>query len=67
MTILVMKIGVGDFKARCLAILDELHHEGGQIILTKRGKEIARIIPIQPHLEGLHNPLAGVVMRPDWR
>ncbi len=61
-----MKIGVGEFKARCLAILDELHHEGGQIILTKRGKEIAQITPLQPISETA-SPLSGVVMRPDWR
>lgn len=62
-----MKIGIGDFKARCLALLDELHHEGGSIILTKRGKEIAQVLPIQPHLENLPNPLSGVVMRGDWK
>jgi prevent-host-death family protein len=60
-------IGVGEFKARCLGLLDELHQEGGQIVLTKRGQPIARIVPIQPKFETLENPLAGVVMRPDWR
>lgn len=62
-----MNIGVGEFKARCLGLLDELHQEGGQIILTKRGQPIARVVPVQPKLELLENPLAGVVMRPDWR
>jgi prevent-host-death family protein len=62
-----MNIGVGEFKARCLGLLDELHQEGGQIVLTKRGQPIARVVPIQTKLESLENPLAGVVMRPDWR
>lgn len=64
---MVMKIGVGDFKARCLALLDDLHHEGGRIILTKRGKEIAQVTALRPEWEGMPNPLAGVVMRGDWK
>lgn len=62
-----MNIGVGEFKARCLGLLEELHQEGGQIILTKRGVPLARVVPIQSTIETLENPLAGVVMRPDWR
>lgn len=62
-----MNIGVGEFKARCLGLLDELHQEGGQIVLTKRGVPLARVVPIHSKIEALENPLAGVVMRPDWR
>lgn len=61
-----MKIAVGDFKARCLAIIEELHQNGGQVILTKRGRDIASLAPITPD----SNPdshLEGVQMRPDWR
>jgi len=64
---MVMKIGLGEFKARCLALIDEIHREGGQIVLTKRGKEVAQITPISTGLENLTRPLSGVVMRPDWR
>jgi antitoxin (DNA-binding transcriptional repressor) of toxin-antitoxin stability system len=63
-----MKIGLGDFKARCLALIDEIHREGGQIILTKRGKEVAQINPLpKTGQDGVISPLSGVVMRPDWR
>jgi antitoxin (DNA-binding transcriptional repressor) of toxin-antitoxin stability system len=62
-----MKIGLGDFKARCLALIDELHREGGQIILTKRGKEVAQVTPMPKGQSEMTNPLSGVVMRPDWR
>ncbi len=62
-----MKIGVGEFKARCLGLLDELHQEGGQIILTKRGRPIAQILPVEGVDPTRENPLGGVVMRPDWR
>ncbi len=61
-----MQIGVGEFKARCLAILEELHQNGGQVFLTKRGRAIACISPIMEGQEP-DQPLEGVQMRPDWR
>jgi len=61
-----MKIAVSDFKARCLALLDELYNENGQILLTKRGKVIAKILPMQEE-EPDRTGLDGVQMRPDWR
>lgn len=61
-----MQIGVGEFKARCLAILEELHQHGGQVFLTKRGRAIACISPIREDLDAT-KALEGVQMRPDWR
>lgn len=37
------KIGAAKFKAQCLELLDELDDDG--LIVTKRGKPIARIVP----------------------
>jgi antitoxin (DNA-binding transcriptional repressor) of toxin-antitoxin stability system len=61
-----MKISVSDFKARCLALLDELYTQNGHILLTKRGKVIAKILPSQEE-EPSRTDLEGVQMRPDWR
>ena len=36
-------IGVTKFKEQCLALLDQLEPEG--LIVTKRGKPVARVIP----------------------
>ena len=38
----------GEFKAKCLAILDEVNRSGQDIVITKRGKAVARLIPV-PH------------------
>jgi prevent-host-death family protein len=38
-------ISAAEFKAKCLRILDELKPEG--ILITKRGKPIARVIPAE--------------------
>jgi prevent-host-death family protein len=39
-------IPAGEFKARCLALLDEVQASGEEIIVTKRGKPVARVVPV---------------------
>ena len=38
-------IGATEFKARCLALLDEIEDQGGTITVTKRGRAVAIIAP----------------------
>jgi len=35
------------FKARCLALMDEVAATGISIIVTKRGKPVARLVPLE--------------------
>jgi prevent-host-death family protein len=47
-------IGAAQFKEQCLAILDEVGPEG--IIVTKHGKPVAKLIPMEAdsaHLIGI--------------
>jgi prevent-host-death family protein len=37
-----------EFKARCLAILDEVAETGEPVTITKRGKPVARLMPPLP-------------------
>ena len=39
------KIGAAKLKERCLALLDDLTPEG--VIITKHGKPVARLIPVE--------------------
>jgi prevent-host-death family protein len=39
-------IGAGAFKAKCLAIIDDVHANGGELIITKRGKPMAKLVPV---------------------
>ncbi len=34
------------FKARCLALLDEVAHSHTTIVVTKHGKPVAKLVPI---------------------
>ena len=39
-------IPAGEFKAKCLALLDEVAAGGEELIVTKRGKPVARVVPL---------------------
>jgi prevent-host-death family protein len=57
---MVMKqVPAAKFKATCLALLDEVDPEG--IVITKRGKPVARLIPFATDSSVLIGALAGKV------
>lgn len=34
-----------EFKARCLSLLDEVRHTGEELLISKRGKPVAKVVP----------------------
>ncbi|HEY3352978.1 MAG TPA: type II toxin-antitoxin system Phd/YefM family antitoxin [Polyangia bacterium] len=42
-------IPAGEFKARCLALLDEVARTGRAVRVTKRGRPVARVVPLEEH------------------
>lgn len=48
---MVMKdetIKASEFKARCLALLDDVAETGRPLAVTKRGRLVARVVPASP-------------------
>ena len=47
-------IPAGRFKAECLRLLDEVAESGETIVVTKRGKPVAKLQPLEepPSLKG---------------
>ena len=41
----------GEFKAKCLAIMDRVAETGGQVIITKYGHPVAALVPCPPPVE----------------
>ena len=41
-----------EFKAKCLAILDEVARTGEPVTILKRGKPVAQLVPPVPRGEG---------------
>ncbi len=51
------EIGAAKFKEQCLALLDNLDADG--LIVTKRGKPVARVIPYETNDGDLIGSLRG--------
>ena len=43
-------IGITEFRRQCLALLKDLPEEG--IVIAKRGRPIARVVPMRPIRKG---------------
>jgi prevent-host-death family protein len=39
-------VTAASFKAHCLALLDEVAATGESIVVTKRGRPVARVVPL---------------------
>ncbi|MEX2443723.1 MAG: type II toxin-antitoxin system prevent-host-death family antitoxin [Alkalispirochaeta sp.] len=39
------KMGASDFKARCLALIDEVGQTGASVVISKRGRQVAQLVP----------------------
>ena len=53
------QIPAAQFKAQCLALLDEVGPDG--LVITKHGKPVAKLIPIAAETASLIGSLAGKV------
>lgn len=50
-------LNASKFRSQCLTLLDQLPQEG--LVITRRGKPIARITPLRDNNAGLIGSLAG--------
>jgi prevent-host-death family protein len=46
-------VAAADFKAKCLALLDEVAERHETVIVTKRGKPVARVVPIEEPVQSM--------------
>jgi prevent-host-death family protein len=59
-------VSATEFKAKCLALLDEIAEKGGTITVTKRGRPVATVGPaLKLRRESLKGAWAGKVFIPD--
>ena len=54
------QIPAGVFKAKCLALLDEVAETGQSVVVTKRGRPVARVSPVRASAP---RPLLGSVLK----
>jgi prevent-host-death family protein len=49
-----MEVPAGKFKATCLKLMDRVAATGEPIVITKRGKPLARLVPVRDDLTERH-------------
>jgi prevent-host-death family protein len=56
-----MHISAGEFKAKCLKLMDEVRNLRTEVIITKFGKPVAKLVPVQDKSASLFGCLKGSV------
>ena len=56
-----MDIPATEFKAKCLAYLDQVAQTHASITLTKHGRAVARLVPVDDAEPAVFGRLAGTV------
>ena len=57
-----MEISAAEFKAKCLKLMDEIARTRRPIVITKRGKPVAKLVAVEPEpRKPLFGCMAGTV------
>jgi prevent-host-death family protein len=48
-----------EFKAKCLRLLDEVAQSGQGLVITKRGRPVAKVTPVAPSQRPLRGSWKG--------
>jgi prevent-host-death family protein len=46
------------FKARCLAVMNDIQATGEPVIVTKRGKPVVKVVPVTPENDDIFGFMA---------
>ncbi|PYQ41772.1 MAG: type II toxin-antitoxin system prevent-host-death family antitoxin [Acidobacteria bacterium] len=52
-------IPAGTFKAQCLAIMDEVQAKRQSVVITKRGRPVAKLVPVEEKKDQIFGFLKG--------
>jgi prevent-host-death family protein len=58
-----MEMSAGDFKAKCLRVMETVQAGGEYVVITKYGKPVARLMPLEGDggRKGVFGALKGTV------
>ena len=49
----------GSFKIHCLSVMDEVKAKRETIVITKHGKPVAKLVPVEEGADEIYNFLVG--------
>ncbi len=55
----VKKMAAGAFKAKCLSVMDEVHSKREAVIITKHGKPVAKLVPVDAETDEIFGFFVG--------
>jgi prevent-host-death family protein len=53
------KIAAGYFKTNCLALMDEVQAKHETVVITKHGKPVAKLVPVETEANETYGFLVG--------
>jgi len=53
------KMAAGSFKTNCLAVMDEVQSRHETVVITKHGKPVAKLVPVNAGTDEIYDFLAG--------
>lgn len=56
----MQKIAAAQFKAQCLAVMDQVSQSGRPVVITKHGKPVVKLIPANEGEDTIFGALAGI-------
>jgi prevent-host-death family protein len=54
-------MAAGQFKARCLKVMDEVGSTREPVTITKHGRPVAKLVPVDGHQQDVFGCLKGVI------
>lgn len=55
-------MAAGKFKAQCLSVIDEVYEFKEEVIITKHGKPMARLVPTKKAADSIFGAMRGVAI-----
>ncbi len=55
------KMAAGVFKANCLAVMGEVQSKRVTVVITKRGKPVAKLVQVGPQVDDICGFLRGKI------
>jgi prevent-host-death family protein len=55
----VKTMPAGAFKTNCLAVMDEVQAKRETVVITKHGKPVAKLVPVNAEEDDIYNFFAG--------
>ncbi len=53
------KMAAGSFKTNCLSVMDEVQARHETVVITKHGKPVAKLVPVDADTDEIYDFLAG--------